>query len=1061
MYRILLSLTIFILVTQITVSQIYTNVAKPFSEKLQLNLNLDTIPEIEIMRPHPELLKKLVGASYAKNINMEIDFNQESHSVFKNKNKELRILKLKAEGAKSLNLSFKDFVLSQNSSLFIYTKNKKIIMGPITNINNQVFYNTHLIMSNEVILELYSDIGSYNNIFIEKIGYGIKDVSYFADETSKLKSEKESKSLSIQSNCSTYTQQDFDNFIAGTKDECGHLAQYAYGSNTGLKEANCSDFDDFEKNKRSSAIIVSYNCDDEEWEYYNGTLINTADVNATNYCNSYLLTCRHCITGTIGWSEGIAPTHVAVRFNWIRNVCDISNFPNCIGNKQAWKDAINLNDVVDYTDVSYVMGELNGDEGGQSPEYAILKINTPLRLKEYYSGWRLLEEVIIPYEMISYYLGRTGVSPTIMRQQELKVFDYGYEDFIHTKAIQPYTGDLVNGNSGGIVLDENGYALGLNCGGKVGASFGMLFFDYAWSSTNKPRTILDPNGILATQISNKAEILVEGAERWEKGDCFTSTYECASTFNIEDFISPASNIDGLCCFKLDFIDPNANFTGGKPQGLRVYRNTDRQETLFHTFGQPVFPDDEENYIDPQNGYLVEFCIESDKLDEDNNTIIFEFLDNNGNIICRKEVEVYCTDPCEETTCSEDFENWLTITADENSLECDEDECLVTLDFEIPEEFGCFTHLSFETTLNGEILDPNTMIIDASTFDLSNYTKCIEKGKTYEVTIKLYKGIEDTEPCIITKSTYCTIADLHPPCIPDCPLVPWERQPDLQFTTTTCPECEINITYYSREACDKYDIQITGIEKHNTNPNNPNACNLCDEVDTYREAVQAIINENYMKFPFPKLFSEPCLSTFRVSKSSCWEVWDMSQHGPNEEVVIKWVITIPCNSDCCLREVEICKLPNGDYTMEDLGSTSTANNCGSVPAGTNSEQQWCHYTCNYLQNINTTFKQVSNTDSGIFEIIKENRNNPDVIYSMINAKNNNEYLNISIKETNGKNVLIRILDMKGVVINELQSDLNLNNNNFNIGLDKLVSGAYLYTIEIDGIIVKSNNLVITK
>lgn len=129
MYRILLSLTIFILVTQTTVSQIYTNVAKPFSEKLQLNLNLDTIPEIEIMKPHPDLLKKLEGASYAKNINMEIDFNQESHSVFKNKNKELRILKLKAEGAKSLNLSFKDFVLSQNSSLFIYTKNKKTIMN--------------------------------------------------------------------------------------------------------------------------------------------------------------------------------------------------------------------------------------------------------------------------------------------------------------------------------------------------------------------------------------------------------------------------------------------------------------------------------------------------------------------------------------------------------------------------------------------------------------------------------------------------------------------------------------------------------------------------------------------------------------------------------------------------------------------------------------------------------------------------------------------------------------------------------------------------------------------
>lgn len=824
-----------------------------------------------------------------------------------------------------------------------------------------------------------------------------------------------------------------------------------------MKEANCVGFENFEKNKRAAAIVITYNCTDEHWLLHSGILINTAkDLNSSTYCKSYVLTCGHCIAVNNTINPSVEPQYFAIRFNWIRNICDLNTLPDCQNNSQPWIDAINMDEVVDYTDVSLV-----SYQQGLS-EFAFLEINEPLIHKEYYNGWRIPEVKAIPYNIESYAIGSSGSSPFVMREQEV-VRSTQYIDNYEYLPIGN-DDDFISGYSGTSVLDKDGYYLGFVKSGRSGISAGWLYFNYPFNSLSiKPRDILDENEIHLSSFNNKLEIKVEGAERWEKGDCFKSTYECSPTFNIEDFISPATNIDGLCCFTLDFVDPNTNFIGGKPQGLRVYRNTDRQETLFHTFGTAVFPDDEENYNDPQNGYLVDFCIDADKLDDDNNTIIFEFLDNNGNIICRKEVEIFCTDPCEES-CSEDFENWLTITADENG--CAEDECLITLDLEIPEESACYTHFKIETKLGGNPLPLPMGVppgkLNASLFDLSIYSKCIKKGKDFEVTIKLYKGIEDTEPCIITKETYCTIADLYPPCVPDCPQVPWERRPDLKRPMAGCPECEMNITYYSREACGKYDIQITGIEKYSTNPMNPNACYLCDEIDTYIEAVQAIINENDMKFPFPKDSTEACLNTFRISKSSCWETWDLAQYGPNEEPVRKWVITIPCTSDCCLREVKVCKNSNGDYTMQDLGSVSNITDCGNnPPVGTHSPETFCHYTCDYLDNMFTTFKQVSSSDNGIFDILKEERKNPDVLFSMIHASSNNEYLKINIKETTGKNVNIRIIDMKGVVVSELQSTLNLRNNNFNIGLDKLVSGAYFYSIEIDGIIVKSDNLILVK
>lgn len=1064
---------IIIILSQFLKAQIYNNNAKPYSERL--NIHVEAIKSISLdemensFNKSNEKSKLVSSTSYAKNFNVNIDIESNCSILDLGNGKELRLFKIIAPDAKTLNFSFDDFYLSPNAQLFIYTADKNQVVGPITRLNNSKVFNTHVIFGNEIIFEVYTKKADKNSIIMSKIGYGVRNIDYFiasSDEIEELQAFGSGKNLNILNNCSIYTKSDFDNEVSATLNDCNHVGHYAY-ANTGVKEANCSGFESVDKSKRAVVIIASYLCENEEWQWKPGILINTADETASNYCNSYVLTCRHCISGdNIGHQNGHGtgkdPTYMSIRFNWIRTQCDLSNLPSCSSNLQDWLDIIKMDEVIDYNEVSVASAYSHHLHQVQGVEYALLQINEPLKFKEYYNGWRIVAARTYSFDIDSYLLGSAGHSPLVAREQEVNYLAYDYDTQISFSGINGNS-DLISGFSGSSVLDENGYLLGVTTSPDIAVGMGLLYVNSPWNYPSllvKPREILDENEIYLSDFNNKLEIKVEGAERWEKGTCFTSTNTCGS-FNIEDFISPATNIDGLCCFKLDFIDPNANFTGGKPYGLRVYRNTDRQETLFHTFGQPVFPDDEENYNNPLNGYLVDFCIEADELDDDNNTIIFEFLDNNGNIMCRREVEIFCTEPCEETSCSEDFENWLTINADEDSPACDEDECLITLDFEIPEEFGCYTHLSFETTLNGEVLDPNTTIIDASTFDLSNYTKCIEKGKTYEVTIKLYKGTEDTEPCVITKSVYCDLVDENPPCVPDCETVPWEKQDDIQQQMINCPDCEMNISYYSRKGCGKSDIQITSIEKYSTDPNNPNACSGCDDVVTYREAVQAIINDNEMGFDFPVEHTDPCLSTFRVAKSSCWATWDMSSYGPNEELLFKWTLTKPCDSDCCLRELRICKLANGNYTIEDIGSITGNPSCTGTMNTVGGGGIPCQYACDYLENINTSFKGISNSDNNIFDDLHESKTNQNNLFVMISASNDNEYLNINIEETTGQYITIRLFNINGKEVSELTSELNPNHNSFNLSLNKLVSGSYLYAVEIDGIIVKTDNIVIIK
>lgn len=278
----------------------------------------------------------------------------------------------------------------------------------------------------------------------------------------------------------------------------------------------------------------------------------------------------------------------------------------------------------------------------------------------------------------------------------------------------------------------------------------------------------------------------------------------------------------------------------------------------------------------------------------------------------------------------------------------------------------------------------------------------------------------------------------------------------------CPGCFMKISYYTRKAncnTEKHDIQITGIDKYGTNCSST----ACDDGVTYREAVFAVIKKNDMDFNFPEESGDPCFTTFRVSKSSCWTYSNViDYYSPSGELISTLLSLRPCNSDCCLRELTVCFI-NGELVV------TAAANATTYPSCTNANHSYppgfanCYYTCDYLDNVNVTLKGISKIDEGNLEFdnLRESLSNPNNLFVNINVNNLNDDLIIEILKTNGDNLTVNLFDMTGKQIIMQSEQLSPKNNNYIIELSQLVSGTYVYNIQIDGILVKSDNIIILK
>jgi hypothetical protein len=327
---------------------------------------------------------------------------------------------------------------------------------------------------------------------------------------------------------------------------------------------------------------------------------------------------------------------------------------------------------------------------------------------------------------------------------------------------------------------------------------------------------------------------------------------------------------------------------------------------------------------------------------------FDLCLNEGDSYTFKiELYRYASDPnpceieksvsCSCSICPDDVDDWLTLTSTKGAGSCAVNECYVENTLNVPLEYPCYSHYEYIYQLDDPYASPVSSGVQLITSNvLSTYNTCIAEGETYSVTLKLYKGATDPLPCEIVKTTYCPITPVDTTaCLPDCFDDPFIPAPfPVQFTLNNCPGCVVQIRYSYREACDTwYDIQITSIEKFNM-PNFPtNACSACTDAEVYMQAIEAAVKDRLDRSPWPPQLNGECSIQWRISKASCWASWTRIIYDPIPEPDVEWkYITVnkPCNSDCCLRRMEVCKdSTSGAISITDLGVFNNTYSCDSL------------------------------------------------------------------------------------------------------------------------------------
>lgn len=928
--------------------------------------------------------------------------------------------------------------------MYIYTKDKNQIIGPYTWNENKDRLLTHLIFSNEIIIELNHNKGSKDNIFISDIGIGVRDVSYFTDMIAKeeIKIETEFKKNQTQSSS-------FCDTVELYRTYCSDLLDTGYTNGIrNLKNANCSQFDLLEKQKRAVCVVITRTTSSSEWWVgKSGILINPV----TDTCKAYILTCAHC--------TGVDTTETydyAVRFNWLRKECDIpSNMPNCDTDYIPWFNLIDIDEVRDYCSLTLkYAGKPPGL--GWFPDLALLEMDDMPTYKEYFNGWRIVyapSEGYWDYNLGTYkvdadafILGHRSQNPMVAR--ELNYYGTDGNNFIGKWNHYNPNDYLISGYSGSSIIDSLGYLLGINYSPSSAFSTVQLLLNSTSKFKGKNlHDFIDPYKLKYHKINSAPyeAVLHDGEERWEKSNCYTSNIDCHSNLNVENFIDSVFTESEECCFKLKYIGPTY-FVGGVPSAIRIYRNHGSQSTLYYdkTSASGGVFGDSLTYEE------IEFCINSNDLYKDGGEIVIEFLDNNGKIICRKVVSVKCT----SCPCPEDLGDFLTVYSVPDST-CDSSvvKCRVFHMLDLPENDSCFKYISVFSTANGTTRD-SIIKSELDSFNITSLDKCIFKGEEYEITVKLYTSLNDTTPCEITKSTYCFVDDIPPPCVYDCPDSTFKFEVET-IVIPSCPGCLAKIGFWYREKCDDLqEIQIATIEIINLTSSSTCGCNL---EDFYYAAIDQIIKINQMDFD-PLEGDNNCYETWRISQYSCWTpnpIQYYSPFGMNSDGTFSpdtWVsIFRPCQSECCARKYRVCR-DGEEITIEDLGNDNHPDSCDNSfyvlhsgltvpPFGVDSIQ--CVQRCDLLEGI-------SDTSAGSFMRSYDEWHNHSNDYRLNEFTKNDDFQVLFYNNLNellirsayieDKNISIEIYNINGSLYYRNNFYIGANSE-YKIILDKLSVGTY--------------------
>lgn len=162
------------------------------------NVQIDA-PDIEMIKAE-DALADAKGMAYRNGVPLKVNINPMQNGIwdyFPDGSAIWRV-KISSSGAEALGLYFTDFHLPQGAKLFVYTANKKFVLGAFTEFNNNKngMWNTQMLPGDEVIMELFLESTSDNyRLQLDEVGY------FYRSSLVSMPSEK-SQSCEINVICS-------------------------------------------------------------------------------------------------------------------------------------------------------------------------------------------------------------------------------------------------------------------------------------------------------------------------------------------------------------------------------------------------------------------------------------------------------------------------------------------------------------------------------------------------------------------------------------------------------------------------------------------------------------------------------------------------------------------------------------------------------------------------------------------------------------------------------------------------------------------------------------------
>lgn len=284
-----------------------------------------------------------------------------------------------------------------------------------------------------------------------------------------------------------------------------------------------------------------------------------------------------------------------------------------------------------------------------------------------------------------------------------------------------------------------------------------------------------------------------------------------------------------------------------------------------------------------------------------------------------------------------------------------------------------------------------------------------------------------------------------PCNPDCFETPFPIPGFYAEYDMTPLDCKLKIWYTYRHACNYYyDVQILKIVTEGSQ------CWAYMPLEKlFKTAYYRLIKENPMGYP-PMCEGDKdvflCNEQWRISQASCWATYDIDCAGH------QCTVTVPCiGTDCCLQRMRICRdCPEGIIQVDPLGDPWPSQNCGAsspppgAPPGTH-----CNPVCNWFLY----------SDGGIILPGSEESSKAGNKKGGIEIHSNEFPISIT-SEKEGKYV-IHITDAYGNIYIQQSGKLEVGKNKINIKLQDLKEGNYIYSISVDGVLLESDKIILTK